>query len=205
MARTTDTSAVVSPGDAAPMPDLRYFADIFRAQADDWFATLRTDIAWQQHEPVIFGRRVKAPRLSAWHGDAGIRYRYSGITLDALPWTPTLAVIRDAVQAAVAHEFNSVLLNLYRDGADAMGWHSDDEAELGVDPVIASVSLGACRRFSLRHRTRREVGRIDLDLAHGSLLLMAGQTQRCWQHCLPRSRRIDAPRINLTFRRIVGV
>jgi len=194
---------------ALPDADVRCWPDAFVTQGDDWFDTLRAEIDWLQHEPMIFGRRVKAPRLSAWHGEAGIRYRYSGITLDALPWTPTVQQIRDAVQALVPcslapHGFNSVLLNLYRDGADAMGWHSDDEAELGVDPVIASVSLGACRRFSLRHRHRSDVERVDLDLSHGSLLLMAGSTQRYWQHSLPRRRDVDAPRINLTFRQVVG-
>ena len=184
--------------------ELYYWPDVFADVADLWFADVMDETPWQQHEPIIFGRRVKAPRLSAWFGDAGIRYRYSGIVLEAQPWTPTLAAIREQVQRLTAQSFNSVLLNLYRDGSDAMGWHSDDEAELGRDPVIASVSLGAVRRFSLRHRRHKDVERMDLPLEHGSLLLMAGSTQHHWHHSLPRARRVMQPRINLTFRNVLN-
>jgi alkylated DNA repair dioxygenase AlkB len=141
------------------------------------------------------------PRLSAWYGDAGAVYTYSGLRLEPLPWTPVLLEIKQATERLSGTRFNSVLLNLYRDGQDSMGWHSDDEPELGPEPVIASVSLGALRRFVFQHKKRR--WRIALDLEPGSVLLMAGATQHHWRHALPKTRRPVAPRINLTFRTIL--
>ncbi|KGI78720.1 DNA methylase [Oleiagrimonas soli] len=171
-------------------------------EADPLLHRLQADIPFTQHRLRLFGREVDAPRLSCWVGDPGASYRYSGARFAPQPWTPALSALRERVQVACAATFNSVLVNLYRDGDDAMGWHSDDEPELGPDPIIASVSLGAQRRFRLRARDGSDA-KLDLDLPHGSLLCMAGATQRRYRHALPRSRRVTQARLNLTFRRIV--
>lgn len=168
-------------------------------EAAGLFAELRRTIDWQQESILAFGRRVLVPRLVAWHGDPGTSYTYSGTTHQPLPWTPPLARIRDRAAELCGGFFNAVLLNLYRDGRDGMGWHADDEVELGRDPVIASVSLGATRRFCLRHRKRRNL-KLNLPLPHGSLLCMSGPTQHHWVHALPKTRTAVGERINLTFR-----
>jgi len=173
-----------------------------RAEAQRAFDDLRLAIAWHQEEILIFGERRPVPRLVAWHGDPGARYTYSGTVHEPLPWTPVLERIRDRVHRLTGAHFNSVLLNLYRDGRDGMGWHSDDEPELGPDPVIASVSLGDSRRFCLRHRRRKD-RKLDLSLGHGSLLLMAGTTQHHWVHAVPKTSRPVGERINLTFRLVL--
>jgi alkylated DNA repair dioxygenase AlkB len=144
---------------------------------------------------------VASPRLSAWYGDPGAIYSYSGLRLEPLPWTPVLLEIRQVVTDLAETPFNSVLLNLYRDGQDSMGWHSDAEPELGRNPVIASVSLGAVRRFVLRHKKRKEQ-HIALELESGSVLVMGGALQHYWRHALPKIRQAVGPRINLTFRLI---
>jgi alkylated DNA repair dioxygenase AlkB len=189
---------------ALPDADLRLWPAAFDAStADRHCAELLAGIDWRDEELLIFGRRRAVPRRVAWHGDPGARYTYSGTAHEPRPWTPALAAIRAEVSRLVDHPFNAVLLNLYRDGRDAMGWHADDEPELGPEPVIASVSLGAERRFRLKHR-RRPDARLDLVLPHGSLLVMAGPTQRHWVHALPRTAAPVGVRINLTFRRVVG-
>ena len=165
------------------------------------FQALHAGIHWRQEEVVIFGRRRQVPRVVAWHGDPGASYRYSGTDHHPEPWTPALERVRARVCELSGTEFNAVLLNLYRDGRDGMGWHADDEPELGRDPVIASVSLGAPRRFCLRHRRRKDL-KLDLELPHGSLLVMSGPMQHHWVHALPKTRRPLGERINLTFRRI---
>jgi alkylated DNA repair dioxygenase AlkB len=170
-------------------------------EASELFRALRYGIDWQREEVVIFGQRRPVPRLVAWHGDPGARYCYSGTHHEPLPWTPALARVRERVQALTGREFNAALLNLYRDGRDGMGWHADDEPELGPEPAIASVSLGAARRFCLRHR-RRRAARMDLSLPHGSLLVMSGATQRNWVHAVPKTAVPVGERINLTFRRV---
>lgn len=169
------------------------------AEADHAFAELRRSIAWETHRIRLFGRELDAPRLSCWIGDPGASYTYSRTRFEPHVWTTTLAMLRDRLQRELRADFNSVLANLYRDGRDSMGWHSDDERELGVEPVIASLSLGAARRFVLRHR-RNPDSKLALDLPHGSLLLMRGQTQRHWRHALPRTAKPVGERINLTFR-----
>lgn len=173
-------------------------------EADAAFTSLQREVGWQQQQIVIFGRRVPQPRLSAWHGEAEAHYRYSGRDFAPEAWTPTLQALRARVEALCGARFNSVLCNLYRDGQDAMGWHADDERELGPAPQIASLSLGATRRFRLRPRQRDAHPAQTLELGHGSLLLMAGDTQRHWQHALPRMARVREPRINLTFRWVGG-
>jgi alkylated DNA repair dioxygenase AlkB len=170
-------------------------------EANRLLRELRTGVDWQQEEILIFGQRRLVPRLVAWHGDPGARYVYSGTEHRPQPWTPTLRHIRDRASALTGVVFNAVLLNLYRDGRDGMGWHADDEPELGRNPVIASVSLGAERRFCLRHRRRRDL-KVDLPLPHGSLLCMSGATQHHWLHALPKTRRPAGERINLTFRHV---
>jgi alkylated DNA repair dioxygenase AlkB len=173
--------------------------------ADRLFEALLERVEWRQERIRMFGREVLQPRLVAWHGDPGRAYTYSGLTLRPRPWTPELLEVRRAIEEVrPGAGFNSVLLNLYRDGRDSMGWHADDEPELGREPAIASVSLGAERTFQLKHRTRDDVDRIDLTLPHGSLLWMAGPTQHCWKHRLPKRAGEVGPRINLTFRRIVA-
>ncbi len=173
------------------------------ALADRWLAELTAEIGWEQEVLRIFGREVKVPRQVAWHGDAGRTYRYSGVVHEPRPWTALLREIKRTVERLAGARFNSVLANRYRDGADSMGWHSDDEPELGPEPVIASLSLGASRKLRFRHRQRCEPAR-QLTLDHGSLLVMRGATQTNWQHALPKTRRPVGPRINLTFRRIIS-
>jgi alkylated DNA repair dioxygenase AlkB len=159
---------------------------------------LREEIPWEQHYVRLFGRKRASPRLSCWIGDPDAVYTYSRVRFEPRPWTPTLLELRTRVERACEAHFNSVLANRYRSGADSMGFHSDDEPELGPEPVIASLSLGATRRFVLKHRTRAL--RRELPLGDGSLLVMRGSTQRCWQHAVPREVRVGGERINLTFR-----
>ncbi len=166
--------------------------------AERAFAALRDEIAWAQESMPMFGRRIPFPRLTAWYGDPGASYTYSGLENVALAWTPLLRALRDRVATATGARYNSVLLNRYRGGSDGMGWHADDEPELGSEPVIASLNLGAARTFELRHRTDRE--RVALPVEPGSLLVMAGVTQRHWVHRVPKDARAAGERINLTFR-----
>lgn len=164
------------------------------------FQVLSKCIDWQQHIITLYGRPVASPRLSAWYGDPGAVYSYSGLRLEPLPWISALSEIKDRIEQLTASHFNSVLLNFYRDGRDSMGWHSDDEPELGRNPVIASLSLGATRRFLLRHKKRRI--QLDVELEDGSVLVMAGATQHYWRHQLPKTQHQVSPRLNLTFRLI---
>jgi len=173
--------------------------------ADAALLALANEVAWTQRSIRIYGREVLQPRLLCWVGDPEARYRYSGGDYQPEPWTPTLSALRSGIESALAARFNSVLCNRYRDGADAMGWHSDDEPELGARPVIASLSLGVTRSMKFRPRRGFPEGRAgELPLAHGDLLVMAGDTQRHYQHCIARSRRVTGERINLTFRWIQG-
>lgn len=194
-------SAIPGPTPLPTGAELRWFPGyIAAAEADRLFAVLRAEIGWEQHRLRLFGRELPAPRLSCWIGDADAHYRYSGVRFEPRPWTPALAALRDRLNELLGAGFNSVLGNLYRSGADSMGWHADDEPELGPRPLIASLSLGAPRRFLLRSRDRRERAAIWLD--HGSLLVMEGRTQQLTQHCLPKTARAVGERINLTFRQI---
>jgi alkylated DNA repair dioxygenase AlkB len=183
-----------------PDADVRLWSHAFGAtEAGLLQSALREQIDWQQEEIVLFGRRHRVPRLVAWHGDPGTAYSYSGTAHEPSPWTPVLTAIRQRIEALTGHSFNSVLLNLYRNGSDGMGWHADDEPELGRNPVIASVSLGATRGFKLRHRRRRDPV-TTLELTHGSLLLMAGNTQHAYVHAVPKTAVASGERINLTYR-----
>jgi alkylated DNA repair dioxygenase AlkB len=167
-----------------------------------WFALLTRLLPWQQREIRMFGRSVLEPRETAWIGDPGAVYTYSGRVNDPAPWPDVLAALRARVSERAGEAFNCVLGNLYRDGQSSMGFHADKEPELGVNPVIGSLSLGAVRRFQLRHRTARD-GKLDIDLPSGSLLVMRGTTQHHYRHGVPKQPSITDPRINLTFRRIL--
>jgi alkylated DNA repair dioxygenase AlkB len=175
------------------------------AEADRLLAELMGSIAWETHRIRIYGREVDSPRLSCWIGDPDATYVYSHTRFEPHPWTPALTALRGRVEDACATRFNSVLANLYRHGQDSMGWHSDNEPELGPQPVIASVSLGAVRRFRLRAKRgdgKREVHVVEL--GHGSLLRMAGETQDRYVHDLPKTKTAAGPRINLTFRQVAA-
>jgi alkylated DNA repair dioxygenase AlkB len=162
---------------------------------------LRAAVPFEAKEIRIMGRSVMQPRLTAWIGDEGVEYRYSGTHNRPQPWPELLAELRNRVSEAADMSFNSVLCNLYRSGTDSMGMHSDSEPELGRNPVIASVSLGAVRRFQLRHRKLRGVG-LDLDLPDGSLLILRGALQHHYRHGVPKQPKIEGARINLTFRHV---
>lgn len=177
-------------------------------EADALFERLQREVDWEVHRIRMFGRLVDSPRLSCWIGDPQASYVYSGTRFAPRPWPDALIPLRERlapvlVAITAAPPPNSVLANLYRDGRDAMGWHSDDEPELGPRPAIASISLGAPRRFLLRHRARLE-HRQEVLLSHGSLLLMAGETQRFYRHAVPKTARPVGSRINLTFRTIIA-
>jgi alkylated DNA repair dioxygenase AlkB len=187
-----------------PLPDADVAFDaawLSAGEADALFAALHATVPWHVHRIRMFGREVDSPRLSCWIGDPAATYTYSGARFEPHPWPTPLLAIRARLQHELGIEFNSVLANLYRDGSDRMGWHSDNEAELGTRPLIASLSLGATRRFVFKHRATPAVKR-DIALTHGSLLLMRGDTQAHYRHALPATRRGFEPRINLTFRNI---
>ena len=185
-----------------PSADIAYATGFVPpVHADVLLAELQHKIAWQQPELYIHGRHVLTPRLCCWMGDPGAVYRYSNTRFEPEPWIAPVLRLKAAIETRTGTAFNSVLLNYYRDGRDAMGWHSDDEPELGPQPVIASVSIGGVRRFLLRPRSGGASSGIAL--AHGSLLLMRGDTQKNYQHSLPRTAKPVDGRINLTFRKIL--
>lgn len=176
-----------------------YFLERLAVPAGDMLALLIAQTAWRAESITLWGKRHAQPRLTAWHGTA--RYRYSGMTLEPQPFTPLQLALKDAVERACGLRFNSVLLNYYRDERDSMGFHSDDEAELGPEPAIASLSFGAPRTFILKHK--RLPRTLKLALGDASLLLMAGMTQRNWRHGINKESRACGPRVNLTFRNIL--
>jgi alkylated DNA repair dioxygenase AlkB len=160
------------------------------------------NIRWKQESIKIYGKKHPQPRLSAWYGDENAAYSYSGIKLQPMAWTPLLSAIKSRVETISGYSFNSVLLNYYRDQNDCMGMHSDDESDLGTQPVIASLSLGEERDFILKHKYRKDIKTIKLPLSCGSLLLMKGDTQARWKHGINRLRQPCGARVNLTFRQI---
>jgi alkylated DNA repair dioxygenase AlkB len=168
------------------------------AEADALVVALREELAWEQREIVLYGKRIMQPRLIAWGGERG--YRYSGQTLEPRPMTTHLLPVLEAVQVRTHVPFNHVLVNRYRDGMDSMGFHADDEVELGENPLVATVSLGATRRFVLRPRRGRDLGPLAHDLEHGSLLIMGGTCQRQYHHGIPRQPAVQEERMSLTFR-----
>lgn len=168
-----------------------------------YFDDLSENIAWQQDRIKMFGKELPIPRLQAWYGDADKSYTYSGINMTPHNWTPSLLEIKSRIAKVCEKEFSSVLLNLYRHGKDSMGWHADDEPELGKNPVIASVNFGATRNFQLRRKADHKDKR-SLNLSNGSLLIMSGTTQHFWQHQIPKTAKPVGQRINLTFRKILA-
>lgn len=187
------------------MPDAEVFlfASLFSEyEANGLFAALRRDILWQHETIKLYGRVHKLPRLTAWYGDPNTTYRYSGITVESTPWIPELLTIRERIEQVSNVSFNSVLLNLYRDGSDSMSWHADDETELGRNPVIGSVSLGQHRALQMKHKTEK-ANRRTIPLANGSFLLMQGAVQHHWLHQVAKSKRHIGERINLTYRSIL--
>jgi len=183
--------------------DLLFYPDWMGSQAADaLMKTLRENIVWECHRIKIFGREVDSPRLSCWMGDAGASYVYSQTRFEPRAWLPQLQVLRQRLQIELECQFNSVLANLYRDGQDSMGWHSDDEPELGRQAVIASISLGATRRFSFKAKTENAKA-VHLELPHASLLIMRGDTQENYRHALAKTAKPVGERINLTYRNIL--
>lgn len=170
---------------------------------DQLLYELIDNTTWRQEEITLFGKAHRQPRLSAWYGNRDSVYTYSGISLRPRPWNQTLLNLKAGVESQLGRNFNSVLLNYYRDQRDSMGMHSDDESELGKQPVIASLSLGEERILLLRHRYRKELGTLKLPLPSGSLLVMKGDTQSHWKHGIAKQNHPCGPRVNLTFRTIL--
>jgi alkylated DNA repair dioxygenase AlkB len=177
-------------------------AFLSKEMSDGLFSSLIQNVPWKQEPVRIFGRMLMQPRLTASYADAGISYGYSGITLKTLEWTEELLAIKKLVEKDAGQTFNTALLNYYRNGSDSMGWHRDNERQLGPEPAIASVTLGAERKFQLRnYETKKDT--ITLLPAHGSLIIMRGVSQQHWEHRLPKDPRVGEARINITFREII--
>lgn len=176
-----------------------YFPDYFSKEDSDRFLKyLINDISWQQDSMKMYGKEVKFPRLTAWYGNGDKSYTFSGTTLHPHRWTPELMEIKNKIDDIGKVDFNSVLLNRYRTGDDWISWHQDNEKELGKNPVIGSVNFGATRKFQIRHIETKE--KLDIELRHGSLLVMTGALQHNWQHQVPKTKKQIGERINLTFR-----
>ena len=189
-----------SPNLLPAQGDVRYYTSFFaQPESEHYLQRLTATLAWKHEAILMFGKKIMQPRLTAWYGDAEAEYKYSGIRFTPLPWTPELRAIKEKVEHASRANYNSALVNLYRDQSDSMGWHQDNEKELGPNPTIASVSFGAIRTFRLRH-VGRAYSPLAIELQNGGLLLMSGETQHHWSHCIPKSRRPMSPRINITFR-----
>ncbi|HLA56475.1 MAG TPA: alpha-ketoglutarate-dependent dioxygenase AlkB [Flavobacterium sp.] len=183
-----------------PDADVIYYPGFFtKSEADKYFPDLLQNTPWQQDNIKVFGKIHAQPRLTALFGDEGKTLSYSGITMDAHHWNKTLLEIKSKIKTVCETEFNTVLLNYYRDGKDSNGWHADNEPYLGTNPVIASVTFGAERAFHLKHDTL-DIPTQKITLEHGSLLLMKGKTQHFWKHQIPKTAKPIGPRINLTFR-----
>lgn len=181
---------------------VQYYGKVISTEkANQFMEALLNGIDWRNDEVVIYGKRIITKRKMAWYGDRPFEYKYSNISRTALPWTNELLELKTIVESISNENYNSCLLNLYHDGNESMGWHSDDEKDLKKDGAIASVSLGTERKFGFKHKADKQT--MYLMLEHGSLLLMKGQVQRHWLHSLAKSTRVLKPRINLTFRTIV--
>ena len=184
------------------IPDAEVFlypSLLYYHEADQLFDNLKTSIIWEKQKIKLYGGLHDVPRLTAWYGDPDKSYVYSGIKLKTRPWNSDLLQIRDIIEKISKAKFNSVLLNLYRSGSDSVSWHSDDESELGKNPVIGSLSLGESRQFHMKHKYDRDLKQKIL-LQHGSFLLMRGKTQHNWLHQIPKRKNLKGERINLTFR-----
>ena len=176
-----------------------YFPNFFnKSESDTLFKELKSEVNWKQETMNIYGKKINFPRLTAWYGDSDKPYSFSGITLSPTSWNDYLLAIKNKIEPKAKTSFNSVLLNLYRDGNDSISWHTDAEKELGINPIIASVNFGATRKFQLRHIKTKE--KLEIELTHGSLLIMQGELQHFWQHQVPKTSQKVGERINLTFR-----
>lgn len=182
---------------------VNYYGKILtEKEAEDYYQILLKDIAWKNDEAVIFGKTIITKRKVAWYGDGNFEYTYSNSKKHALPWTKELLELKHLAEEKTGEKFNSCLLNLYHDGSEGMAYHSDGEKDLKKNGAIASLSFGAERKFSFKHKTTKE--KVEMVLANGSLLVMKDQTQTFWMHRLPPTKKIFSPRINLTFRTIVN-
>ena len=182
-----------------PNGEYIYLSDFFtKSESDKYFQVLKDDILWKQESMNMYGKQVMFPRLTAWYGDNNKPYSFSGITLRPHSWTKELLEIKNKIEPIANTQFNSVLLNQYRNGNDSISWHTDAEKELGLNPIIGSVNFGATRKFQLRHIETKE--KIEIELTHGSLLIMQGELQHFWQHQVPKTAKKVNERINLTFR-----
>ncbi|WP_291787090.1 alpha-ketoglutarate-dependent dioxygenase AlkB [Cecembia sp.] len=183
--------------------EVYYYPSFFSVElCDDFYEKLVNKIQWKQEPIWMFGKKVMQPRLTALYGNPSVAYGYSGIKMQPYPWTDFLLQIKEAIEQVADTDFTHVLLNYYRDGKDSMGWHRDNEPELGKNPVIGSVSFGYPRRFQFRLYNDKSKKK-ELLLEHGSFLLMRGETQHYWEHQIPKSQKVQGARINLTFRKIL--
>ena len=183
-----------------PEGDVVYFPNFFtKLEADGLFETILNETPWQEDDITVFGKTFKQPRLTALYGNNGRPYSYSNITMNPHMFTEALNFIKSKIENQINTIFTTCLINLYRDGNDSNGWHADDEKELGLNPIIASVSLGEDRMFHFKHKTNKN-WKQKMILQHGSLLIMKGQTQHTWLHQLPKTKKKIGKRINLTFR-----
>lgn len=183
--------------------EVHYFGKLMTPkQANDYYAELMSNIAWENDQAIIFGKRIITKRKVAWYGDQPFQYTYSKITKQALYWTPALKQLKEMAEKESGESYNSCLLNLYHTGEEGMAWHSDGEKDLKKDGAIASLSFGAERKFAFKHKQSAEL--VNVFLEHGSLLVMKGETQTHWLHRLPPTKKVLNPRINLTFRTIVN-
>ena len=172
-----------------------------QVDSNELLKKLKSDLPWESMVIKMFGKDITIPRLQCWVGDKGCDYKYSGKKLNRQNWTTDLIMIREKIYKELNIDFNSVLVNYYRDGMDSMGWHSDDEKELGPNPTIASISLGSERDLVFRNKINKEV--LPIPQTHGCLILIDGKTQKNWQHAIKKTRKVIGPRINLTFRNII--
>lgn len=188
-----------------PNAELIYVPNFFiKQESDYYFQSIQTETNWQHDDITVFGKTYKQPRLTALFGNSNQAYSYSNITMHPKPFTATLRSIKDKVELFSENKFNTVLINLYRDGNDSNGWHADNEKELGTNPVIASVSFGERRPFHFKHRTIK-AQRHKIHLEHGSLLLMKGEMQHYWLHQIAKTKKEIKSRINLTFRKLINL
>lgn len=186
-----------------PNAEVCFYPGFFtREESSNFFTSLTNEIKWRQDKIKLYGKEMDLPRKTAWYADEGKSYKFSGIYLAPEPWTSALLQIKQRLENTAKAIFNSVMLNLYRDGNDGISWHSDAEPEFGKNPTIASVSFGAARRFMFKHKYDKNL-KSEVELTNGSLLLMSGETQHFWQHQIPKTSKKLEPRINLTFREVI--
>lgn len=193
------SSRILNLPDAEIVLYERFFS---QEESSELFNKLFEEIKWRNDKIKLYGKEFVLPRKTAWYGDSDRHYTYSGIHLQPESWTASLLKIKARIETVAQTTFNSVMLNLYRDGNDGISWHTDAESELGRNPIIGSISFGETRRFMLRHRRNKDI-KTEIDLSDGSFLLMSGPTQHYWQHQIPKTSRHLSPRINLTFRTII--